>query len=658
MTALLFSSNQPFKPNAVKRRDWLWLLLILVTASVVRLSNPQVMDYRQDQADLVTLVQDMLDGKSFPLVGIPSSSRFPNSPVTVYTLIPPYLISDSPVVAAMYVALLNVLSIGLLWLLAYRYFNVRVAIFAGLAYALNPWAVGFSRSIWAQDYVAPFLVLGLLMGLYGFLEGKRIGQILCLPLLLWGAQIHIAVWAVMPVYLWLFWIGRKRLTKSALVFTVLLSALVMLPFGLGILKTLSEPSVVSGVAPLRREMSFSGLVKPYGQMAWLITGLGTEQYGARAVADQLVNSIFGPVPLLLWLLCGAATILGAFGVLRRFRLDLAIFALIWAFMQLLVNTIPILDVFPFYLIASFPGLMILTGVGVDWALDLLRERQVLQRAVVAVFALIFVTQAYWSLGSNRFVDQTNTPTQFGFGTPIHFLFDIRDKLESYKDVVVVGTGEWVDVTASGSRVWASLLRETVSCVRDVTLNANFAVIPQQPFAVLYTPNTPSNVLVDSLYRNTSSTVVALRPGEGEYTINEFQQATPWTETSFTDVSGQFENGATLTGYNLQDNKFSLRWTLPAASETNYRYSLTALDASGNVIGQPYEADFWPSLNWCAGDELISWVDAPMPETLATVRVEMKPSNSHDPLNVRDEAGNVVGTSVEFPVSLNEASPTS
>ncbi|NKB16104.1 MAG: hypothetical protein HC774_03095 [Sphingomonadales bacterium] len=83
----------------------------------------------------------------------------------------------------------------LITLLAQRYFSRTVALVTGLTYALNPWAVLYSRKIWAQDYHTPFVLLALLLGLYGFTEDgarswkRQIAQILCLPLLLFALQL-------------------------------------------------------------------------------------------------------------------------------------------------------------------------------------------------------------------------------------------------------------------------------------------------------------------------------------------------------------------------------------------------------------------------------------------------------------------------------------
>lgn len=54
------------KPATLKmtRIDVVALVSILLLAAALRFMSPQVIDYRQDQADLVSLAQDVVEGKS------------------------------------------------------------------------------------------------------------------------------------------------------------------------------------------------------------------------------------------------------------------------------------------------------------------------------------------------------------------------------------------------------------------------------------------------------------------------------------------------------------------------------------------------------------------------------------------------------------------
>ena len=161
--------------NAVTRRDLITLALILFVAALVRLGDPGVVEFKLDEAALALKAQDMLRGAGIPFTGIPSSVGVPNSPMSVYFTAIPYLFANDPIFATMFIAAFNVLGVGLLWLIAHRYLDRTVALAAGLAYALNPWAVLFSRKIWEQNMHTPIFLAALLFGLLGFLDEKNVG---------------------------------------------------------------------------------------------------------------------------------------------------------------------------------------------------------------------------------------------------------------------------------------------------------------------------------------------------------------------------------------------------------------------------------------------------------------------------------------------------
>ena len=222
-------------------------LLIVLLAALVRFVYPGVVEFKHDEATLSLLALDWLDGGAFPLTGMPSSVGVPNAPASVYVIALPFALGADALAATLFVAGLNVLGVGLLWFIAYRYLGTAPALVAGLVYALNPWAILYSRKIWAQDFHTPFLLLALLLGLYGFLEGRRWAQILCLPVLLFALQIHFAAWVLLPLYLWLLIAGGRRVSLPALLVSIVMGGLVMLPFALGIMQTLEhEPDRITG----------------------------------------------------------------------------------------------------------------------------------------------------------------------------------------------------------------------------------------------------------------------------------------------------------------------------------------------------------------------------------------------------------------------------
>lgn len=117
------------KIHPITKPDLAKLLLILFVASILRLGDGgSVSHLRYDQAALSQLALEMVHGESFPFVGIESSVHIPNSPMTVYMLYLPYLISDNPLFVILFIAGLNVIGVGFLWLIAHRYFHPSIAL--------------------------------------------------------------------------------------------------------------------------------------------------------------------------------------------------------------------------------------------------------------------------------------------------------------------------------------------------------------------------------------------------------------------------------------------------------------------------------------------------------------------------------------------------
>jgi hypothetical protein len=150
--------SQPFLAWPSQRVKWLAFALLLTVAAFLRLQNLSCMEFKNDEAENSMLALMIARGASFPAAGMFSSAGSQNPPFFPYLLSLPFLISRDPVVAAGFIALLNVVAVGLLWFLGRRIGGEPVAWFASVAFAVNPWAVFYARKIWQQDALAPFVV--------------------------------------------------------------------------------------------------------------------------------------------------------------------------------------------------------------------------------------------------------------------------------------------------------------------------------------------------------------------------------------------------------------------------------------------------------------------------------------------------------------------
>jgi hypothetical protein len=631
----MLSTRSPITIHKIARRDLLVLAGILLIAGVVRLGFVPVTGWSKDHSDMAMMALDIVDGKGIPLIGQPSSAVLPHSPFYIYILVLPYAITRDPILVTSFIAVLNMIGLAILWFIAYRYIGRTAAIVAGLAYAVHPWAVSYSTSIWTGDHRVPLFLLALLLGLYGFVEGKRLARILCLPVMLIALQVHYAAWALLPVYIWLVWIGRQWTSVREMAVSIVLGVLVVAPFAVGIVQTLTSRTV--DVTPQTRELtSLRNLIKPYGQAVWLMTGLGVEQYTSRETADEMLA--FTGQPIILWVFQGGAAALGIAAIWYSTHRNLALLILIWAFVPILVFTIPIVDVAVYYFLPSIPAYCLLAGVGVQWLLKRISQSRLpaAQYAVWGLFGVIFLTQGLFNLRSAEYADTIYSPSQFSAPTPVHYLLNVADELRTSHDVLVVTDSHWLEWSRTGSWVFAPFLRNAESCLRNLFYDENVLVRPAGPFKVAFAPNLPGANAVQSFYSNDHLTTVPLRQGEGAYSIFTFDAPPAWPNQPIVPVTEvSYTNGVALTGYRLDGSQLALEWKLSETRTQDYDYQVSFVDASGTVISEA-ASSFWQSKNWCAGDRVLTTLTDPVPDSAAAIRVSMATHRGAEPVQLAND----------------------
>ncbi|MCY3834218.1 MAG: hypothetical protein OXG85_14490 [Chloroflexi bacterium] len=586
------------------------LLLVVLLAAALRLGRSDVVEYFHDDAMLATLALELADGQRFPLTGILSSTGIPNSPVSVYFLALPFALFSDPAVVIHFVMIWNALGVALLWLLARWHCGWRIALFAGLAYAVNPWAVLFSRKIWAQELHTPIIILGLLLLLKGFWElrdsGRRarsvaVSQSLGLPILLFGLQFHFAAWPLALLIPVSFWLGRRRLHIGAVLAAVALSTAVCAPYALGLAQTLeSDPARISdamarsvGSRPQFSSASLSATLR-------LAAGAGLEYWLAP---DQVADITAGFTPLLPLAFALIPLIaLGIGAAIAQMR-SFAWLILIWAFLPSLLLIVEWTPVYIHYFIPSIPALALLVGIGLDRVLRLAARSYALQTLVCLSFALILALQIQAWHAALGYVDRrhVNYP---GFTTPLSKLLPLRDALSAVDDVVVLAPGMAWNLHHEVA-VWDTLLWDSAKCARTI-VPAGYAVFPNQAFAALMAPGAPQGRLTD-LYRNESAKSFPTREGGREYTLYRWSAAPAWHDSSIHPIAPQrFANGIRLTGYRWQDDQIALEWLLPARQTgEDLQYSAQAYAADGTRLAQ-LDARFWHGRHWCEGDRLLTF----------------------------------------------------
>lgn len=188
------------------------LAVIVVVGAALRLAWIENATFGFDEARLSVIALEMARGGAFASVGMQSSVGLPNPPAAAWIMALIYRFSSDPLAASGCVALLNALAIAALGWLARRAWGRLAGLLAAALLALSPWAVLYSRSIWAQNLLAPLAVCWALAGAQA--AQSRRGGWLAAHILLAGLapQIHFAGLTLVLPTLWLVW--RQRLWRQ------------------------------------------------------------------------------------------------------------------------------------------------------------------------------------------------------------------------------------------------------------------------------------------------------------------------------------------------------------------------------------------------------------------------------------------------------------
>jgi len=194
----------------MSKREWFFFCAILLLAGLLRMGWPGLTEFKQDEAHLYALALDLAEFKAFPWRGISSSVGLPNAPMSVYLYALPLFVWKSPLAATLFVGALNTASVALAYGMARRYWGPRAALISALLYAAAPWAVIYSRKIWAQDLLPLFVVGYIFSGLLAFVDSRSRWSVAHFVLLAVIIQIHFSGVALLPLTALLLLIFRRR----------------------------------------------------------------------------------------------------------------------------------------------------------------------------------------------------------------------------------------------------------------------------------------------------------------------------------------------------------------------------------------------------------------------------------------------------------------
>lgn len=162
-------------------------ILIFVAASIFRLSNLDLIEFKLDEArDVYEMAKFHQEPYLFQRGTIQSTGVY-NPPLWYYFLGLISLPSIDPEYLSFMIALLNCLAIAGFYWVVQKFYGQLTGIIAGLLLAFSPWAIIMSRKIWAPDMIL-VLVVPILYFLHQLDKAKSWFWLVLLLSLL--AQLH------------------------------------------------------------------------------------------------------------------------------------------------------------------------------------------------------------------------------------------------------------------------------------------------------------------------------------------------------------------------------------------------------------------------------------------------------------------------------------
>ena len=216
--------------NGISRSAFLPFFFIFLIASIFRVTNLDLIEFKTDEAVNLLLASRPLFGHPFPPGGTVSSLGVLNPPLFNYILFPITAISLDPKFITFFIGFINSLAIAFLFLVIRKYYGLSIALITSVLMAFSPWAILYSRKIWMQDLLIPFFVV-LFFSIHKLVVEKK--QIFWLPYAscsFFLIQLHpISFLFIALITLFLF-LQKIKINFKYIAFGLLIGLLPLIPY--------------------------------------------------------------------------------------------------------------------------------------------------------------------------------------------------------------------------------------------------------------------------------------------------------------------------------------------------------------------------------------------------------------------------------------------
>lgn len=431
--------------------------LILALAAFLRLWQSDMAGFKMDESGWLTLAGDLLDHGKIPQIGSvdPNTgnsigTRIP--PLMAYLMAIPLLFSRDPAVATAFVGLMNVLAVALVYWISARHFGKLDGLLAALFYAASTTATLYSRNIWSNYMLAPFVVLFIAATISLFVERRHWHLVSALFLVSWIIQLHPSTLPLMAILLLSSIVFYRELRWRPAICGIVVALSIWLPYFVWIWQN-RPGDLAAFLSFISSGTATTDLSALRSAIAMVTTG--DTEIGVSFAAPAWIPGFGG----YFWYdyLNGFLLVFGFIVVLRKVfsagdvsRRKKSLIVLLWVILPILLATRHAITLNRFYMLPLTPALFILMGIGTAAIVRRLHRRSfggpvaitgtkwprdraaILSRTLIVLMAIALssatVSQAYMFVGFLRWADSDNPIKAFGYPP-------IRYELEAAKRIV-------------------------------------------------------------------------------------------------------------------------------------------------------------------------------------------------------------------------------
>ncbi len=210
--------------------EFIILGAILLIGAWLRFTRLDLIEFKSDEAYAAQLALEFVQGGKLPTAGLMSSVGVTNPPLFAWLLIPMFFISSNVAAVSCMIAALGLGAVAATWWIGRKYYGPLTGLIAAALFAVSPWAVIYSRKIWAQDFV-PVLAVATMWAAHAVVFGRKpkaVFWLLCLPLCL--IQIHFSGFALTAVAIAILVLLRPKIDWRFAGAGVAVAVLLALPY--------------------------------------------------------------------------------------------------------------------------------------------------------------------------------------------------------------------------------------------------------------------------------------------------------------------------------------------------------------------------------------------------------------------------------------------